>query len=442
VGAAGGAEYDDSVEDEPIPARHLKLHEVSASVHVSQVDPTSPLLSIKTWEELNLPDDLLKGIYHKGFSRPSKIQESALPLIIGSPNNLIAQAQNGSGKTATFALSMLSKIDRHNKNPQSMCLCPTRELARQNIDVIKELGQFTNITSWLVVPMCSRYDRAMGAQIIVGTPGKVKESLQKKSFPQEDMALFVLDEADVMIDHRNNMAPQVSQIRRFFRQPMQVLLFSATYPEEVRAFAQQVVPVANLIRVKKEDLTLSSVAQFFIECRNDDHKFTVLSDLYGCLSLGQSVIFVNSRKRAFDIASKMQINGHAVSIITGSDARGPEKMDHEMRETVMSEFRKGETKVLIATDLLSRGIDVPQVTLVINYDLPIDRNSSSDVDTETYIHRIGRTGRFGLKGIAINLVSMGEVGMLDTIRNFYSCNINRLSEDPEQIEEKVRCLRE
>lgn len=424
----------------------------NSSISVQTVDPKAQLYSAKDWSDLNLSPDLLKGIYNKGFNRPSKIQAAALPLILNSPMNLIAQAHNGSGKTATFALAMLGKVDTRIIHPQCMCLCPTRELARQNQDVVNELGKFTGITTWLVVAQGDKYDKTIGSQIIICTPGKMQDFLKKRSFPTEFMKLMVIDEADEMIDHRNMMASQVGQIRKFFRQNLQILLFSATYHEEVRLFAEKIVPNANKINVKKEELTLNTIQQFYVICNDDGDKLSFLSDLYACMSIGQSIIFVNTRKTAFSIAENMRRDGHAISVICGTQTNSGEKMDHEIRDQVMDSFRSGESKVLIATDVLSRGIDVPQVTLVINFDIPVrfsstnsidivNQTSSVQVENETYLHRIGRTGRFGLNGISINFILPHQLSLIQQIQDYYDCNIQLIDKDLEHLEQILKSLR-
>ncbi|KAK9171170.1 DEAD/DEAH box helicase family protein [Cryptosporidium meleagridis] len=424
----------------------------NSSISVQTVDPKAQLYSAKDWSDLNLSPDLLRGIYNKGFNRPSKIQAAALPLILNSPMNLIAQAHNGSGKTATFALAMLGKVDTKIIHPQCMCLCPTRELARQNQDVINELGKFTGITTWLVVAQGDKYDKTIGSQIIICTPGKMQDFLKKRSFPTEFMKLMVIDEADEMIDHRNMMASQVGQIRKFFRQNLQILLFSATYHEEVRLFAEKIVPNANKINVRKEELTLNTIQQFYVICNDDADKLSFLSDLYACMSIGQSIIFVNTRKTAFSIAENMRRDGHAISVICGTQTNSGEKMDHEIRDQVMDSFRSGESKVLIATDVLSRGIDVPQVTLVINFDIPVrfnstnsigiaDQTSSVQVENETYLHRIGRTGRFGLNGISINFILPHQLSLIQQIQDYYDCNIQPIDKDLEHLEQILKSLR-
>ncbi|KAF8818063.1 DEAD/DEAH box helicase [Cardiosporidium cionae] len=429
-----------------VEEKHTHLSEVDAIVAVERADGDSAYVAATSWEKLNFSGDLLKGIYQKGFNKPSKIQAAALPLILLESENLIGQAQNGSGKTATFALCMLSKLEFQKREPQALCLCPTRELARQITTVIEELGQYTQLLTYLAVPQNEIYKSQSGAHIVVGTPGKTLDLIKRRILPLQSIKLFVLDEADEMIDRRNNMGTQVQQIRRCFRNPLQILLFSATFPDEVKDFAVSMVPNASKITVEKENLSLKSVSQFYMMYTDEDSKFQLLSDLYGSMTIGQSVIFVKSRKSAFELALRMKTVGHAISLICGTQSSGPEKMEHSMRDRIMSEFRAGETKVLICTDVLSRGIDVPQVTLVINYDLPLEyqgrlQGSNITVSMETYIHRIGRTGRFGLKGIAINLVHRHQLPLIAQIASFYNCEISELSNDLEDIEKMVTNLR-
>merc|ERR1711865_1275979 len=194
------------------------------------------------------------------------------------------------------------------------------------------------------------------------------------------------------------------------------------------------------ITVQKEDLTLNTITQTFIDVGNDPkNKARQLSDLYGAMNIGQSIIFVNTRNMAFELAKMMKAEGHGVSLICGTQKTGPEKVDVGFRDQVMSEFRSGVTRVLIATDVLARGIDVPAVTLVVNYELPMGFNRKPEC--ETYIHRIGRTGRFGLRGVAVNLITHQEKGALDEIRQFYKCEMKQLGGDMEEMEALLKDLR-
>lgn len=259
--------------------------------------------------------------------------------------------------------------------------------------------------------------------------------------------MFVLDEADVMISTENNMGVQVASIRQLLSQSVQVLLFSATYSESVRNFAHQIVPNAAKIEVKTTDLALDTIWQVFMDVGVEDQskKFQILSDLYAIMNVGQSIIFVNSRNTAFDMAKKMQAEGHSVSLICGTSrgTNGAENVDPKMRDKVLDEFRSGVSKVLIATDVLARGIDVPAVTLVINYELPINYGGSKgdkqlDINFETYLHRIGRTGRFGAKGIAVNLVTPSEVPKVKAIEQFYNCKIEKIEADIDTLETRLK----
>mmetsp|Transcript_46113 Transcript_46113/g.83409 ORF Transcript_46113/g.83409 Transcript_46113/m.83409 type:complete len:228 (+) Transcript_46113:2-685(+) len=223
---------------------------------------------------------------------------------------------------------------------------------------------------------------------------------------------------------------------------VQVLLFSATWPDHVERFAKSMVPNASRITVLKEDLTLTTITQTFIDVGDDARKkATQLSDLYGAMNVGQSVIFVNTRHMAFELAKMMKAEGHSVSLICGTQKTGPEQIDVAYRDRIMSQFREGVSKVLIATDILSRGIDVPAVTLVVNYELPMQFRSRSTPEFETYMHRIGRTGRFGLKGVAVNLITSSERGLLDQIQTYYKCSIKQLSGDCEEMEALLKSLR-
>jgi ATP-dependent RNA helicase DDX19/DBP5 len=412
-----------------------------SKVVLEQEDPTAMYLAAQTWDELNLPRELLDGIFEMGFVKPSKIQQWALPIAMEG-RNIIGQAQNGFGKTAAFAIAMLLKVDAKWAAPQGLCICPTRELAAQNADVISKIGRFTGVDLFLAVPQAERMPRYVYAQIVVGTPGKLQDLIKKRTIDPSGFQIFVLDEADVMIDENNQMGPQVFQIRQLLPEAMQVLLFSATFPENVENFARKMVPKANTIKVQKEDLTLSTITQTFINVGRDARqKPEMLSSLYGALNISQSIIFVNTRTMAFELAKLMKEEGHAVSLICGTQQTGPERIDVTYRDRVMGEFRSGVTKVLIATDVLSRGIDVPAVTLVVNFELPLAFGRRGQPDYETYIHRIGRTGRFGLRGVAVNLVSQDERPLLQNIQHFYNCDIAELSGDLEEMQNMVRNLR-
>mmetsp|Transcript_158995 Transcript_158995/g.289967 ORF Transcript_158995/g.289967 Transcript_158995/m.289967 type:complete len:498 (-) Transcript_158995:106-1599(-) len=395
-----------------------------------------------SFEDLGLSEELLRGVYETGFVKPSKIQAAALPLICksGGSQNMIGQAQNGSGKTATFSLALLSALNPAEKTPQALVICPTRELARQNEAVISQLGHYLPVITTLVIPSQERIPRHAETHVLIGTPGKIQDLAKKNILDMSNIKVFVLDEADMMLDQENQMGPQVTQIRRFLPPEVQVLFFSATYPDDVRQFAEKLVPRAFSIKVKKTELTVSSVAQMYMRCNDEWDKFNKLSGLYGAMNVGQSVIFVNQRRKAFQLAKWMRDAGFATSLICGTQLTGTERMDPVARDKVMDEFRTGVTRVLIATDVLARGIDVPQVTLVVNYELPLNYGSAG-VEMETYLHRVGRTGRFGLKGIAVNLICDNERSQIDEICSFFDCSITEMDDDFEKLEGQLKTLR-
>ncbi|KAI4836697.1 ATP-dependent RNA helicase DBP5 [Plasmodium brasilianum] len=408
--------------------------------------------SKNTWEELKIDNELIQILTYLKFFGPSKIQAYALPIILNSNKNLIAQSQNGSGKTLTFVIAMLSKINRTLSCLQAVCICPTRELSQQNYDVVGNFTKYLNVKVFLAVPLCERYNKASGFQIYVGTPGKTLDFLKRKYIDTTNIKIFVLDEADDLIDIKNNMSSQVESIKRFLPKHTQILLFSATYNKDVRLFADQFAPRATKISVRQEDLTLKCVKQYYLITENDEQKYYYLSELYCSMTISQCVIFVNSKKAAYNLYQFMTDNNHNVtlicadSIISRFTKNQVQKanvlgMDPKTRDTLMSDFKKGISKVLICTDLLSRGIDVPSISLVINFDLPyiyqgrIEENSNplsnQRVNMETYIHRIGRTGRFGTKGMAINFISKNQMTHIRQIEQFYKCIISDLEFDSE-----------
>uniref|UniRef100_A0A8C9H6S9 RNA helicase n=1 Tax=Piliocolobus tephrosceles TaxID=591936 RepID=A0A8C9H6S9_9PRIM len=406
--------------------------------------------SKNTWEQLKIDNELIQILTYLKFFHPSKIQACALPYILQGNKNLIAQSQNGSGKTLTFVIAMLSKINRRLRNLQALCICPTRELAQQNYEVVNSFGKHLGLNIFLAVPLCPKYNKNSGYQIYVGTPGKSLDFFKRRYIDSENIKIFVLDEADDLIDIKNNMSSQVEAIKKFIPRTCQMLLFSATYNDDVRVFADQFAPSATKISVKHENLTLKCVKQYYLITETEEAKYYYLSELYCSMTISQCVIFVNSKKSAYDLYYFMTENNHNVtlicadSVISRSTKNKIQKanvinMDPKTRDSLMSDFKKGISKVLICTDLLSRGIDVPSISLVINFDLPYiyegrinNMNLASQrVNMETYIHRIGRTGRFGTKGMSINFIRKDQLPHIRQIEKFYKCVIADLEFDSE-----------
>eukprot|EP01103_Thecamoeba_quadrilineata_P002495 TRINITY_DN12447_c0_g1_i1.p1 TRINITY_DN12447_c0_g1~~TRINITY_DN12447_c0_g1_i1.p1 ORF type:complete len:484 (+),score=121.84 TRINITY_DN12447_c0_g1_i1:29-1453(+) len=384
----------------------------------------NPFTSAKTFEELKLKPELLRGIAHKKFDKPSKIQAEALPIIL-SKFNLIAQAQSGSGKTAAFTLGILSNIDTSLNYPQAVVVSPTRELTRQTESVVKELGQYmTDLRIFLAVPSKEQVPPQLGAQVVIGTPGKIKDLFLKRKIDPRQLRVLVLDEADDLLgsgDGTSNEDHIAWILKAVEKVSIQKLLFSATWPPKILEWSKRRLLTnrkekSAILTLSVEQLSVSTITQFSIRCNGDAGKNDVLEQIFLHLNVGQSIIFVKSRNTAQFLANTLKSKHYPVSMIFGGT------MDPQLRDQSIDDFRKGVTRNLISTDLLSRGIDVLNVNVVINYDLPSD--------AETYLHRIGRTGRYGKQGVAINLLhDQQSEALLHTFQNFYKKEIIPIREE-------------
>jgi len=373
-------------------------------------DDTSPCTS---FDDMNLKPDLLKGIYAYGFEKPSAIQQRAIrPIIRG--RDVIAQSQSGTGKTAVFSIGALQLLEETSRECQVLLLSPTRELAEQSQKVISSLGDFLNVKCHACIGGKSlgedlkRLERG-GVQIASGTPGRVYDLIRRNALSTAHLKVMIIDEADEMLNQ--GFKTQIYDIYRYMPASTQVVLMSATLPVSVLELTHKFMNNPIRILVKRDELTLEGIKQFFVAVDKEEWKFDTLTDLYDTLTITQAVIFCNTRSKVDWLAGKMKENRFTVSSMHGD-------MDQNQRDSVMDEFRSGSSRVLIATDLWGRGIDVQQVSLVICYDLPTNR--------ELYIHRIGRSGRFGRKGIAINFVTSEDVRLLRDIEQFYSTQIDEM----------------
>jgi len=368
--------------------------------------------AVESFDEMGLKEDLLRGIYAYGFEKPSAIQQRGIiPILRG--HDVIAQAQSGTGKTATFSISILQSIDTERRDTQALVLAPTRELASQIQKVMETLGDFLNAMVHSCIGGTNvRDDMAKleeGVHIVVGTPGRVFDMIQRRALVVEDLKMFVLDEADEMLSR--GFKDQIYDVFCMLPQKVQVVLLSATMPQEVLEVTGKFMRDPIRILVKRDELTLEGIKQFYIAVEREEWKLETLCDLYETLTIAQAVIFCNTRRKVEWLTEKMTQRDFTVSSMHGS-------MDQRERDIIMREFRTGSSRVLITTDLLARGIDVQQVSLVINYDIPTHR--------ENYIHRIGRGGRFGRKGVAINFVTTEDVRALRDIEQFYNTQIEEM----------------
>lgn len=370
----------------------------------------------ESFDDMQLPEELLRGIYGYGFEKPSLIQQKGI-VPIKEGRDLIAQAQSGTGKTGTFTIGAICRIDPSLKKPQILVLVPTRELSEQIESVANSLGQHIPITTYSATggtPLSTDL-RAMekGVQFIVGTPGRIYDLIHRGALQRQHIKVLAMDEADQMLEDR--FREQVMCIlEKGFPKETQVALFSATMPTEVLEFAEKLLNNPIRILVPPEEVTLDGIKQYMITLEREEWKYEVLCDLYQQLNINQAMIYCNKRQRAEWLAEKMSQQGFPLTYIHG-------EMDVEERRRRMKDFRTGSIRVLISTDLLARGIDVQQVSLVINYELPMQR--------ENYIHRIGRSGRFGRKGVAINLLTKDEMTAMKDIETHYATRVDPLPED-------------
>ena len=332
------------------------------------------------------------------FHKPSKIQERALPLLLKNPpTNLIGQSQSGTGKTAAFILNILSRIDLSTDQPQALVLAPTRELARQIAGVAMIMGTFLEPQGLVIteaVPDPSKRGQPYRGQVIIGTPGTTMDMIKRRLIDVKAMKILTLDEADNMLDLQG-MGDQCKRTKMLLPKDIQTVLFSATFPPKVLQFANQFAPNANEITLEVEKLTVKGIKQMYLDCNSDEEKYNALVKFYGLMTIASSIIFVRRRDTAAEIERRMTAEGHRVASLTGA-------LEGQQRDDVFNKFRTGDAKVLITTNVLSRGIDVQTVTMVVNYDIPDDGRGGPDY--ETYLHRIGRTGRFGRTGAALSFV--------------------------------------
>eukprot|EP00007_Cunea_sp_BSH-02190019_P002064 CAMPEP_0174244426 /NCGR_PEP_ID=MMETSP0417-20130205/35225_1 /TAXON_ID=242541 /ORGANISM="Mayorella sp, Strain BSH-02190019" /LENGTH=514 /DNA_ID=CAMNT_0015324111 /DNA_START=39 /DNA_END=1580 /DNA_ORIENTATION=+ len=391
---------EDASLDEDMPAKTvldrrggLNEDDGEVEIHVESSDGVTAQ-AVTSFEDFGLSPELKQAVYDVGYNEPSAIQSRALPLILAN-RNVVGQAPTGTGKTAAFVLGALSKCDPNTDAPQALIVSPTRELTRQLYDVVLELGKFTKLKYQLVVPDASGLTQAIRAQVVIGTPGKLLDTIKQKSLNLRSVRIMVLDEADQMLGMQN-LCTQVLRLKKSCPTKCQMLCFSATFDEKVKAFAKKVVPQpCDMLTLKRKKLSLDRIKQFWINCGSEQGKFDALSDIYGYLSIGQSIIFVHRVDTASELAAKMTAQGHKLSALHSRHKPAE-------RDALIDAFRNGKTKVLISTNVLARGIDILQVSLIINYDLPLTKDNQPD--PETYLHRIGRSGRWKNDGIAINFV--------------------------------------
>ena len=370
------------------------------------------LEKITSFDDMDLSDNLLRGIYAYGFESPSAIQQLSIgPIQKG--RDIIAQAQSGTGKTAAYLIPSLSLIDKRLHEPQALILAPTRELAIQIYTNATGLNTYTKFDIGLLIGGNDHFLNENGektfredCQLIIGTPGKVFYMMNKHYLRSSSLKIVCLDEADEMLN--SCFKDQLYEIFRFIPNTTQVCIFSATITEDTLDLTTKFMNNPLKILVKNEELTLEGIDQYYINVEEEQFKFEVLADLYRFLSINQTIIYCNSKKKCQQIHHRLEQNNFTVSSIHSD-------MSQQERNNVIQKFRIGGVRILLATDIIARGIDVQQVSTVINFDLPLKK--------EIYIHRIGRSGRYGRKGMAINFVTKNDFSYLKQIESFYATSI-------------------
>jgi len=372
---------------------------------------------IKEWDQMNLDPKLLRGIFGYGFEKPSPIQSRAIhPLIDG--RDLIAQAQSGTGKTATFAIGAIQSVDINDSSTQVLILSPTRELSAQTAKVVMNLGCFIpelkvkEYFGGASIEENNMFNSRNVPHIICGCPGRIYDMLRRDKISCKKIKLVIFDEADEMLSH--GFKDQVYNIFQYLNNDVQVGLFSATLPESIHPIIDKITRNPVKVVVNREQLTLEGIQQFFVALEDDRQKYLTLKNLFSHINLSQCIIYCNSVKRVQDLYEAMCEDEFPVTRIHSN-------MDKAERTRAFNEFKSGTSRVLISSNVTARGIDIQQVSVVINFDLP--------KDVSTYLHRIGRSGRWGRKGVGINFITRRDIYYIKRIEEYYSTQILELPAD-------------
>jgi len=375
--------------------------------------------NINSWDDLDIDEAILRGIHSMGFEKPSPIQQRAIkPISMG--RDIVAQAQSGTGKTATFAIGALSRIDTTLKKTQVIILSPTKELTVQTANVVEKLGSMIQDLTVETMyggkaPISHSFNSFLNTkkpQIICGCPGKINEMLRRSIINTNFIKLIIMDEVDEML--ATGFKEQVYDIFQYMNEDIQIALFSATMPPNMHNIVNKIVRNPVRILVKSAMLTLEGIRQFFVAVEDDAQKYETLKHIYSYLSMSQCIIYCNSVKRVCDLQEAMVQDNFPVCCIHRN-------MTKQERFNSFADFKNGKYRVLISTNVTSRGIDIQQVSTVINFDIPhcIDN----------YLHRIGRSGRWGRKGVGINFVMRRDIDQLRRIEQHYDSQINEMPQD-------------
>ena len=361
-------------------------------------------MNIIKFEDLPISDDIKRAVIEMGFEEPSPIQSQSIPVIL-SGKDVIGQAQTGTGKTAAFSIPLLEMINPEEKSVQAVVLCPTRELAIQVSTEIRKIGKYMHGIKSLPVYGGQPIERQIkalksGVQIVIGTPGRVIDHINRKTLKMDNVKMVILDEADEMLDM--GFREDIEMILSKTPEERQTTFFSATMPKGILELTKKYQKNPEHIKVVRKELTVPNIKQYYIETRSAN-KLEVLSRLIDVYNPKLSVVFTNTKKGADELVSDLQARGYFADALHGD-------LKQTQRDIVMDKFRNGTIDILVATDVAARGIDVDDVEAVFNYDLPQDE--------EYYVHRIGRTGRAGRSGISFSFVFGKEMRKMRDIERY------------------------
>lgn len=379
----------------------------------------SDLPEVKTWDDLDIDATILRSIYSHGFETPSEIQKKAIPPIRLS-RDLIAQAQSGTGKTGAFVIGSLSHVDLASRTTQVLVLAPTHELVSQIFTVFSSLSDYMEgIVIHKMVGGTSVMDEMQEMRnnvphVVVGCTGRVFDMIKRRALTTGNVKICILDEADEMLSI--GFKDQIYNIFQQLPANMQIALFSATMPPAILQLTNRFMRDPVKITMLPQELNLDGIKQYFIAINDDYEKLECLKDLFSRLTVSQTIIYANDVRRVKDLYDMMMKEGFAVCCIH-------REMSKQERSDTISQFREGRYRMLISSNITARGIDVQQVNTVINFDIP----RSVDI----YLHRIGRSGRWGRKGIAVNFVTKMDIRQMKTIESHYKVTIDEMPPDLE-----------
>jgi translation initiation factor 4A len=404
-------------DTQPNPQQNAQESNMSALDNSSSSSNADKIVAFEKWDDdvFDINPKVLRGIYSHGFEEPSPIQKKAIiPMTKGY--DIIGQAQSGTGKTGAFVIGALNAVDPKINAPQVLIMSPVRELTQQIKGVLDSIGHFCKYRTHLMIGGTSvdgdkdiLSNEETVPHVIVGCPGRIHDMLRREYLKTDHFKTIVFDEADEMLS--SCFKEQVYHILQFMPNTVQLALFSATMPDEVKQLTKKFMRNPIEIFVSADMLTLEGIKQYYVAMNDDQQKYEVLKDIFNNVVFSQTIIYCNSVKRVQDLTEAMKMDNFPVICIHSS-------MTQEERTDAINGFRSGKHRVLISSDLTARGIDVQQVSVVINFD--VSKNK------EKYLHRIGRSGRWGRKGFAINFVTRRDTAILKEIEQFYETQISEL----------------